>query len=386
MHILQVAPYYRPYPGGQERYVQSLSRALTDAGHRVTVITSDFPQKHPRRFEEDGILVLRFRSILRLFRNPFTPGMLFLPPDVRDYDLIHAHNEHGFSSDIAVILKHLSRKPLVVTSHGNLVYGSWLPDAACRLYEATIGKEVFRQADRITVATPSEKARIAAEAGIAEKKIAVIPVGIDLRYWKSFETKSKLPKGLETANARTKIILVATQLIRRKGIEYLIRAVPEIREKYQDLLVVLAGSGDAERELKALVTAVHIEDKVLFLGRLYEEELTAVYRRADVFVLPSIGEGQPTCILEAWMYAKPVVATEISGVVDYYRDAAVLVPPADSPALAEGILKILRDPKLAKTLGEKGKTLVESTFDWPIIVKQMLALYSSVLAGRDVKA
>lgn len=86
------------------------------------------------------------------------------------------------------------------------------------------------------------------------------------------------------------------------------------------------------------------------------------------------------------MYAKPVVATEISGVVDYYRDAAVLVPPADSPALAEGILKILRDPKLAKTLGEKGKTLVESTFDWPIIVKQMLALYSSVLAGRDVKA
>jgi glycosyltransferase involved in cell wall biosynthesis len=386
MHILQVAPYYRPYPGGQERYVQSLSRALTEAGHRVTVITSDFPQKHPRRFEEDGIRVLRFRSVLRLFRNPFTPGMLFLPPDVRDYDLIHAHNEHGFSSDIAVILKHLSRKPLVVTSHGNLVYGSWLPDAACRLYEATIGKEVFQQADRITVATPSEKARIVAEAGIAEKKIVVIPVGIDLRYWKSFLEKAKLPAALEKTDSGGKIILVATQLIRRKGIEYLIRAVPQIRKGYPDFRIVLAGSGDAENELKNLVSALRIEDTVLFLGRLDEEELTAVYRRADVFVLPSIGEGQPTCILEAWMHAKPVVATEISGVVDYYRDAAVLVPAADSPALAEGILKILRDPELARALGDKGKNLVESTFDWPIIVKQMLALYASVLANRGVKA
>jgi glycosyltransferase involved in cell wall biosynthesis len=386
MHILQVAPYYRPYPGGQERYVQSLSRALKDAGHRVTVVTSDYPQKHPRRFEEDGVLILRYRSLFRLFRNPFTPGMLFLPPDVRKFDLIHAHNEHGFSSDIAVLLKHISRKPLVLTSHGNLVYGSWFPDAACRLYEATVGRQVFRQADRITVATPSEKKRITAEAGVAERKIAVIPVGIDLRFWKSFEGKARPPAALETTDPGTRIILVATQLIRRKGIGYLLRAVPEIRKGWDDFRIVLAGSGDAEAELRSLASAMHIEDRVLFLGRLDEAELTAVYRRADVFVLPSIGEGQPTCILEAWAHGKPVVATDISGVADYYRDAAVLVPPADSPALAEGILKILHDPQGAKSLGEKGKKLVESKFDWPILVKQMLALYASVLAGRAADA
>jgi glycosyltransferase involved in cell wall biosynthesis len=382
MHILQMAPYYRPYPGGQERYVQALSRALVDAGHRVTVITSDYPEKNPRRFEEDGVRVLRFRTLLRLFRNPFTPGMLFLPPDARDFDLIHAHNEHGFSSDVAVLLKSLHRKPLILTSHGNLVYGSRLPDAACRFYEATVGRQIFRRADRITAATPSEKERIASAWRIEWEKIEVIPVGIDLRFWKSYEGKGRLPAALEKTDPRTKVILCATQLIRRKGIGYLLGAVPDIRKGCDDFRIVLAGSGDAEGELRNLAATLGIADRVLFLGKLDEAELTAVYRRADVFVLPSIGEGQPTCIMEAWVHAKPVVATAISGVSDYYSDAAVLIPAADSPALAEAILHILRDPQAAKALGEKGKQLVESRFDWPIVVKRMLALYASVLGGR----
>jgi glycosyltransferase involved in cell wall biosynthesis len=207
-------------------------------------------------------------------------------------------------------------------------------------------------------------------------------VGIDLRFWKSYEGKGRLPAALEKTDPRTKVILCATQLIRRKGIGYLLGAVPDIRKGCDDFRIVLAGSGDAEGELRNLAATLGIADRVLFLGKLDEAELTAVYRRADVFVLPSIGEGQPTCIMEAWVHAKPVVATDISGVSDYYSDAAVLIPAADSPALAEAILHILRDPQAAKALGEKGKQLVESRFDWPIVVKRMLALYASVLGGR----
>ena len=105
----------------------------------------------------------------------------------------------------------------MLTSHGNLVYGSWLPDAACTLYEATFGRWVFHQADRITVATPSEKARIIREDGIPEGKISVIPVGIDLRYWRSFASKARLPAGLAHVDPQTKVILVATQTDPEKG-------------------------------------------------------------------------------------------------------------------------------------------------------------------------
>jgi glycosyltransferase involved in cell wall biosynthesis len=386
MNILQISPYYRPYPGGQERYVHALSRALVNAGHWVTVLTSDYPEARPLRFEEDGVRVIRFRTLVRLFRNPVTPGMLFLPSEVGDFDLIHAHNEHAFSSDAAVLLKHSSRKPLVLTSHGNLVFGSRIPDAVRRLYYATIGKAVFRQADRITVATPSERERIMADAGIRRGKIEVLPVGIDLQYWNSFLPRAELPSALRLLSPTTKVILIATQLIRRKGIEHLIRAFPEIRKRYPDSVVALAGSGDAERDLRDLAAGLRLDDRVLFLGRLFEVELTAAYRRADVFVLPSIGEGQPTCILEAWMHAKPVVATDIPGVSDYYREAALLVPPADSPALAEAVLQILGDPQWARALGERGKKLVESNFDWPIVVKRMLELYALVLGGRAADA
>jgi glycosyltransferase involved in cell wall biosynthesis len=383
MHILQMAPYYPPYPGGQERYVRSLSRMLVQSGHRVTVITSDYPPGCPRVSVEDGIQVFRFRTVLRLFRNPITPGMIFPPRQIRDFDLIHAHNEHGFSSNAAVLLKRLSRKPLVLTSHGNLVYGSRIPDAACSVYEATFGRIVFGQADRITVATPSEKERIVAESGVPREKIEVIPVGIDTVYWNSFAETAKLPAAMEKINPDTKVILVATQLIRRKGIDHLIRAIPAVGKQLENFVVVLAGSGDAEKELKSLTGSLHLERRVIFLGRLFENELTAVYRRADIFVLPSIGEGQPTCILEAWLQAKPVVATDISGVSDYYRDAAILVPVADSPALAEAILRILQHPHIGMELGRKGRRLVESAFEWRVLVKSMVSLYESAMQSRE---
>ncbi len=79
------------------------------------------------------------------------------------------------------------------------------------------------------------------------------------------------------------------------------------------------------------------------------------------------------------MHAKPVVATDISGVSDYYREAAILTPCGDSRALAEAVVKLLGDPKMAEALGGKGKRLVESAFDWPILVKPMLAVYASVM-------
>jgi glycosyltransferase involved in cell wall biosynthesis len=124
--------------------------------------------------------------------------------------------------------------------------------------------------------------------------------------------------------------LVATQLIKRKGIHYLIRAIPEITAKHSDIVCVVAGSGDYINELLALVDELDLRTYVHFVGTLNGQELASAYRSAEVFVLPSLGEGQPTCILEAWAFSKPVVATNIEGIVDYYDGTALLTEPGDT--------------------------------------------------------
>jgi glycosyltransferase involved in cell wall biosynthesis len=374
MHILQVTPYFPPYPGGQERFVYALSRELVRKGHRVTVLTSNFPKGDAEEVVE-GIRIFRFPCLARPLRNPITPQMVWTRKIPDDIDLIHAHNEHSFASNIAPWINRRINKPLVITCHGTLVFDSRLADSIRWIYSRTVGKAMFRFADRITVATPSEKRRIISEYGIRADRIDLVPVGIDLQLWDAAALAQKSTERPNFDFSGKKIILVATQLIKRKGIQYLIKAMPAIVSREPNVILAIAGSGSDENYLRELVAELRLEPHVDFIGQLEMAGLAAVYQRADVFVLPSLGEGQPTCIMEAWAYSKAVVATRIEGVVDYFDGAAMLVPPADPASLADAVVRLLNDRRLAAEIGARGRHLVESSFTWEQVGGRMLATY-----------
>ena len=378
MRILQIAPYFLPYLGGQERYVYYLSRELVRKGHEVTVVTANYPQGAERE-EIDGIQIHRHRCLARPLRNPIAPGMLQAGKLAKQFDLIHAHNEHSSAANIAAWIKHRCKCPLVITSHGELVFGSKSADLFRNLYWNTLGKMTLKSADRITVATPSEKNRLVDQLKLNPDTIDLLPVGIDLEYWDSQLTaNSDTFKRTHQLSGR-KILLVATQLIKRKGVGYLLEAMPAIIQAHPDALLAIAGSGDEEQNLNQQTVTLGLTHHTRFLGQLNDQQLAQAYQSADLFILPSLSEGQPTCVMEAWAFSRPVVATRITGVVDYFDKTAMLAEPKNPASLAASIITLLSNPELAQNLGARGRKLVESRFCWNQLIDQAITTYQSTL-------
>jgi len=279
-------------------------------------------------------------------------------------------------------MKQILGIPSVITSHGHLVFGSPAADLLRKIYWRSLGKLTLRLADRITVATLSEKQRLISKLGICPSNIDLVPVGVDLPLWDSFSDEGPQHFFNKYGLRDRKVILVATQLIKRKGIQYLIEAMPEVLQTHSNAVCVIAGMGDYELTLRELVSKVHLDGSVKFTGLLDDRELSQAYMAADVFVLPSLGEGQPTCIMEAWAFSKPVITTRIDGVIDYFENAAILVEPGDASALANEINRILGNPDQAKRMGLEGRHLVESDFSWDKVAMCMIQTYEQTLSMR----
>ena len=122
-----------------------------------------------------------------------------------------------------------------------------------------------------------------------------------------------------------------------------------------------------------------IEKFVKFIGLLDDEGLSMAYRAADLFILPSLGEGQPTCILEAMANSCPVVATRIEGVLDYYEDFAVLADPGDPESLSEKIIDVIENLNEYQHAGIRGRKLVEDSFSWEAVTELMVKVYEEVI-------
>lgn len=382
MNIIQIAPYFPPYLGGQERFVFDLSRQLVRKGHSITVLTSRCPADAPSYSDEGGIQVFRYRNLVRLFRNPISPGLILSPHSIRQADVIHTHNEHSFASNAAAILARRFGKPLVLTLHGRLIIGSRLGDSILSIYERTVSRWIFDAATGITVAMPSEMERLAQQSRLPRERMAVIPVGIDLEYWDSLRAATPAIYSWQSGLERKKVILVATQLIRRKGIDFLIRGMPRILAVEPEAVLLIAGSGDEAANLRQLTHLLNLEDRIHFLGRVFDAELSAAYRIADVFVLPSLSEGLPLCIMEALAHEKPVVTTRIDGMKECFAEVAVLVAPSDTDVLVKAVLDVLRDTVRAAAGGKAGRRLLEKEYDWSVLAGDMETVYAEAVEIR----
>ncbi len=193
------------------------------------------------------------------------------------------------------------------------------------------------------------------------------------------------------AQNQVKVILTVGRVVERKGIAYLIRALPEILAS-QDAKIVIVGKGDpkVEADLRAAAHEVGLEDRVLFAGKVPEEELIRWYRSCDVFCLPAIvdsqgeTEGLGVVLLEALNYARPVVASNVGGIPDIIKDGrtGLLCPQRDSGALAKTILRLLADPALGETLGRQGHEFVRKEFSWENIVSLWERFYADAALAR----
>jgi glycosyltransferase involved in cell wall biosynthesis len=178
-------------------------------------------------------------------------------------------------------------------------------------------------------------------------------------------------------------LAVIAQLIPRKGHRYLLQALPELLKAFPTLRLLLFGQGAEESRLRAQVDTLGLTDRVTFAG--FRTDLPQILPCLDLVVHPALMEGLGISLLQAAAAGVPIVAVAAGGMPEVVRDGVngLLVPPADSPALAAAINRLLADPGLRRRFGAAGKELVREKFSVAGMVEGNLQVYWQLLDNNN---
>lgn len=208
----------------------------------------------------------------------------------------------------------------------------------------------------------------------------------DVDYINKEKIKSEL--GIEDK----KVVLHVGRLVKRKGVDYLIKAFAKLRNERDDTVLVIIGQGSCRDELMLLAENLNLEDSVYFMGYVEDELLSSYYLLCNVCVVPSItyGMGDPWVFVvnEAMYFGKPVIVTDAVGALfDMIRDGenGFIVPEKDSNAIFRALKKILSDSELEKKMGKKSQSIIEGGFKYEHMVSGFERSVESVLEKRILK-
>jgi glycosyltransferase involved in cell wall biosynthesis len=202
----------------------------------------------------------------------------------------------------------------------------------------------------------------------------VIPELIDLETWRSlFRGNAGRP------DPRKFTVLSVCRFYPRKRLDVLLRAAALLRDLIPELQIRIVGNGPEYKKLQRLCSELRLDSTIHWLGDVRIDALAAEYNRADVFCLPSIQEGFGIVFLEAMAAGKPIVAARAAAVPEVVRHG-ILTEPASPEDLAEGILRLHRDPDLRRALGAAGAADVEQ-FEMRRVGRQFLTEIAKIVPG-----
>ncbi|MGQ0736160.1 MAG: glycosyltransferase [Acidobacteriota bacterium] len=233
-------------------------------------------------------------------------------------------------------------------------------------------RRIWRHAESV-VAISEEMAALARQTD-PHVTCAVVPNGVDATVFHPVSTRA----------SNTVHVLSVGRLIERKGHHHLLRAFASLMGRLDDeVRLTLVGTGDAESALRALVDDLRLGDRVTFAGVVARERMPAIYRDADVFVLPSDREGMSIALLEALASGLPAVVTAHGGTEGLVVDGVngYTVAPGDVPALAEALARLLGERHRWPAMGASSRQLA-TTLSWTSYAERYLALCRTVAARR----
>jgi glycosyltransferase involved in cell wall biosynthesis len=392
-----------PHCGGQGVYLKNLSRALTDIGHRVTVVSgppdpmldSDIPIHRPACLDlynpdnlfrvptlkelSDPVNLMEWMGVSTMgFPEPFTFGIRaqqYLRKRMRTFDIVH--DNQSLSYGIWSIAKQI---PTVATIHHPITVDRDIAVRSVRPFWkklkhlrwfSFIGmqKRVSRTLRRVITVSESARKDIAREFKIPRERFSVVPNGIntDLFY--------PMP-GIQRQPGR--IIVTNSSDVPLKGLYYLLHAVATIVPK-KSIQLVVVGTPKKNGGIARLIRRLGIGDRITFTGRISNAEFVRQYARASMAVVSSVYEGFGLPAGEAMACAVPVISTTGGALPEVVGNAGVLVPPKDHLALAGAITDMMDNPKRAIVLGQKGYRRVQQHFTWRRAAQKTVAAYRETI-------
>lgn len=217
--------------------------------------------------------------------------------------------------------------------------------------------------------------------------IEPIPMGVDAGLFSPARADAALRRRLAPGGGP--LLLFCGRLALKKGVRYLIEAMPAVRERHPAAVLAIVGDGEEGERLRQQVRDAGLEEAVRFVGAVPNAELPPFYASADLFVCPSIvdergdTEGLGVVLLEAAASALPVVASRVGGIPDVVRDGenGFLVAEKSPGEIAAAVLRLLADAGARRRLGERSRALVEGEFTWARVAGRFAALFRAVSGG-----
>ena len=291
------------------------------------------------------------------------------------FDLIHAHFTWP-SGAIAVEIKNKNNVPLVITEHSSATFHNAVHT------NDRYWKNIFKNTDAIIRIRGGDVA-LFESMDVPKDKIHVIPNGFDAgKFFLMPIIQCRDVLGLPVDK---KILLNVGNLYPVKGHKFFIEAISRIVKVRQDILGIIVGSGDLEKQLRELIEELHLSPYIRLVGSKPHAEIPLWMNACDIFVLPSLNEGNPTVLFETLGCGKPFIGTRVGGVPEVIisDEYGLLVQPADSVELAEKILLALN-----REWDRENILRFAEQFTWEEIARKIREVYSQVSApdsGYTVK-
>ena len=285
--------------------------------------------------------------------------------------------------------------PIILAGHPNLaVPAGWMQRASSRSKTVVMahGMEVwaplplFRRrallrADLVLAPSRDTVQKLIEVQGIAPERARRLAWPLSSGFLRMADAPAVLPVPRGFPQSCPVILTVGrwASSERYKGADELIRAIPQLQAAVPGLQLVAVGGGDDLPRLRELATGLGIGDRVHFLENLSREEVAACYSRADLFALPSTGEGFGLVYLEAMAFSKAVVGVACGGTTDVVEDSVngLLVAPHDANALTHALRRLLSDESLRTRLGRRGAEIVRQRYQFDVFQAELETILGS---------
>ena len=370
-------------------------RALTERGHRVTVLA---PAVHGSPHHVlDGIPVQRARYAPHWMETAAREGDLawrfggWLKGPARTmcrlgmqraglqlarrqiFDVVHVHGPIPMAAaGFAIAKEH--EAPVVLS-----VYDTDLVVASTYRWAEQGLQRSIDQADYLLTHTSVAGREV---ESFANREAYVLPFGA-----------TRMPQRILTAKPTVPRILCTGRLTANKGLEYLLRAMPFLLAE-RPVRLVITGEGEYRRNLENLARLLQIEQHVDFLGHVAEERLEKEYANCTAWVNPTVEdrwghtEPQSVGVIDAYMHGKPVVASAVGALPDvvHHGRTGWLVAQRDEFAIARAISDLINNPARADSFGAAGRQLAKERFDWSEITRWLTKCYQETIRRKRAES
>ena len=399
---MRIAFIVDEFPQQFGSFITSQINGISKMGHEVTVIAHRLPEEFckgqatpddfhgtVRYFAIPDIKIVRLLKFLYLFFRflPISPRRIIqslnffrygeyalslrlffwvVPFLGTRYDILHCH--YGPNGTIGVFLKRMGFTDKVITTfHG---YDILL----AREKGEHIYRELFHDGDCF-LSISEYNYRSFIQFGADPKKIIPHPIGIDTSLF-SFSPPQP---------SQELIVITVARLQEVKGLDFGIRAFDHLRITAPSLKIKyhIVGDGPLSEELEKLVSNLHLDKDVIFLGAISQSQVAEELKRSHIFMLTSNSEALPVSLMEALAVGLPVISTAVGGIPELIIDGVTgfLVPPRDPKALAEKLRYVAEHQGLWTSLGQEGRKLVEKKHNLAALNKRLVQIYENVLRG-----